>query len=337
MLCVVTDEVGDDENRLEEAIRLVRQHAIAVHAIGVSAPFGRLVAESQRLADSAGKADKNAPLLVRQGPESRQVELINLAFPNSPVGGNDLDQLDSGFGPFSLTWLCRESGGTMFACNDYGVGAGSRMIRSGWLGASQNKPVWDPKVIRKYAPDYVSEAEYQQILANKACAALVEASKQSRIEVLNSYQTNFPKSDEASFKRLLDGAQREAATFEPKILAFCDVLQRGEADRPKVTRPRWQAGYDLAMGRALAARVRAEGYNNMLAKLKGSSTFAKPDSTAWLLQPHESKSASSVLEKMLNQSLAYLNRVVKDHPGTPWALMAERELQTKLGWEWTEN
>ena len=337
ILALVTDETGDDENRLEEALALVRQHAIAVHVIGVSAPFGRQVSAHQRLAESGGKSDKDAPLLVQQGPESRQSELIDLAFPNSPVGGNDLDQLDSGFGPFSLTWLCQESGGTYFTCSDFGVGAGSRMIRAGWMGASQNKPIWDPKVIRKYAPDYVTEADYRQILTNKACAALVEAARQPRIEVLNSFQTSFPKSDEASFKRLLDGAQREAAKFEPKVMAFCEILQRGEADRGKLTRPRWQAGFDLALGRALAARVRAEGYNSMLAKLKSSSTFTKQGSTTWTLQPHETKSATSVLEKMLNQSLASLNGVVKQHPGTPWALMAERELQTKLGWEWTEN
>jgi hypothetical protein len=83
--------------------------------------------------------------------------------------------------------------------------------------------------------------------------------------------------------------------------------------------------------------VRAEGYNAMVAKLKSSSTFTKQGSTTWTLEQHESKSASSVLEKMLNQSQMYLNRVVKDHPGTPWALMAERELETRLGWEWTEN
>ena len=46
------------------------------------------------------------------------------------------------------------------------------------------------------------------------------------------------------------------------------MLQQGEADREKETVMRWQAGYDLAMGRTLAAKVRTEGYNAMLAAAK---------------------------------------------------------------------
>jgi hypothetical protein len=33
----------------------------------------------------------------------------------------------------------------------------------------------------------------------------------------------------------------------------------------------------------------------------------------------------------------YLNRVIKDHPGTPWALLAQRELKDPLGWKWEDR
>lgn len=33
----------------------------------------------------------------------------------------------------------------------------------------------------------------------------------------------------------------------------------------------------------------------------------------------------------------YLQRVVDDHPGTPWAMLAERELAVPLGWKWRES
>jgi hypothetical protein len=42
-------------------------------------------------------------------------------------------------------------------------------------------------------------------------------------------------------------------------------------------------------------------------------------------------------EKLLEQARMYLTRVKNDHPGTPWAVLAERELETKLGWEWVER
>jgi hypothetical protein len=337
MLVVVSDETGDDVQRADEAIALVRQHAIPVHVIGVPAPFGRLVGDYQRLSEGPPTTDRNAPSQVRQGPESYFIERIDLAFPSAGFT-SESDLLDSGFGPFALSRLCLEAGGTYFACRDFGLTAGSRRIRSTWGGRTRAGYEFDPRIMRRYAPDYVSEAEYRQILAgNKACMALHEASKLPHMEVLVSPTTDFPKRDEASFKRALDAAQRDAARFEPKLLRLYEILKSGEADRTRLTSPRWQAGYDLAMGRALAARVRTEGYNAMLAKIKAGGNFTQPGSTAWVLQESDSIGAGSTYEKMLEQARMYLTRVAKDHSGTPWAVLAERELETKLGWEWIER
>jgi len=63
----------------------------------------------------------------------------------------------------------------------------------------------------------------------------------------------------------LSEAQQAAALLEPRINALYQILQHGEADRDKETVMRWQAGYDLAMGRTLAIKVRTETYNAMLA------------------------------------------------------------------------
>jgi hypothetical protein len=337
MLVVVSDEAGDDANRVDEAVALVRQHAIPVHVIGVPAPFGQQVGPAQRLAEGPATADKNAPSLVRQGPESCSVERIDVAFPGEGFM-SESEAMDSGFGPFALSRLCLESGGSYFACHDFGVTGGSRWIRSTWGGRTVARHVFDPLKMRRYAPDYVSDADYRQILAgNKACMALHEASKLPHLEVLVSPTTDFPKRDEASFKRLLDAAQRDAAKFEPKLLRLYEALKAGEADRAKLTSPRWQAGYDLAMGRMLAARVRTEGYNAMLAKIKTGGSFTQPGSTAWVLQESDTIGAGSMYEKLLEQARMYLTRVKNDHPGTPWAVLAERELETKLGWEWVER
>jgi hypothetical protein len=325
LFVVVSDEAGDDESELDQTVSLVKQQGIAVHTIGVSAPFGITVAEAQKGLEGSAN--------VRQGPESRYAEMIKLA----SLGGVTVE-LDSGFGPFALSRLCNESGGHYLACQDYGVAAGSRYLSVSWGGKVSSKPVFDPAVLRKYAPDYVSEQEYQQILAaNKACQALHDAAKLPFAEVLVNASTTFPKQDEASFKRSLDTAQRDAAKFEQRLIDLHDVLKKGESDRPKLTRPRWQAGYDLAMGRALAARVRTEGYNTMLAKIKSGGNFTKPGADTWVLQESDTIGAGSTFEKMLTQSRDYLSRVVKEHPGTPWAYLAERELAVKAGWQWTEQ
>jgi hypothetical protein len=40
---------------------------------------------------------------------------------------------------------------------------------------------------------------------------------------------------------------------------------------------------------------------------------------------------------MHKQALEYLNRVIDEHPDTPWALMAQVELSEPLGWQWVEG
>ena len=121
-------------------------------------------------------------------------------------------------------------------------------------------------------------------------------------------------------------------------LAECvGLLKNGESDRAGLTRPRWQAGYDLAMGRALAARARVEGYNAMLAALKRGRKFESPTSSRWVLIPDDNIQAGSSYQRLVDNARTYLERVTTEHAGTPWARIAEKELETKLGWKWTEQ
>ncbi|MEM8913988.1 MAG: VWA domain-containing protein, partial [Planctomycetota bacterium] len=33
----------------------------------------------------------------------------------------------------------------------------------------------------------------------------------------------------------------------------------------------------------------------------------------------------------------FLSGVIEAHPGTPWALLAKKELDVPIGWKWTET
>ncbi len=273
---------------------------------------------------------------VRQGPESVMPERIKLAF--SAGKNKELDELDSGFGPFALTRLCYETGGIYFSVHPNKTASARAVGRNSTPEmASRLQYFFDPAVMRQYRPDYLTLAEYQQrLMQNKARAALVEAARMSWVEPMKDPQMRFPKQNEGALKGLLDEAQKSAAKLEPKINAMYAVLQMGEKDRAKLTEPRWQAGYDLAMGRVLAVKVRTETYNQMLAEMKGGRRFEKKDSDTWELKPADHTVGSS-LEKLSGEAKEYLQRVVKEHPGTPWALLAQKELATPLGWDWTES
>jgi hypothetical protein len=153
---------------------------------------------------------------------------------------------------------------------------------------------------------------------------------------MQDVRLRFPKRDEAELAQSLSLAQRSAALVQPKIDAICQVLLAGEEDRPGLKEPRWKAGYDLALGRALAVKVRTDGYNVMLAALKQGMPFKKEKNNTWILRPDDHFS-SSALEKLADKARKYLNGVVSDHAGTPWAMEAKRELETPLGWRWEEG
>ncbi|MCO6454514.1 MAG: VWA domain-containing protein [Pirellulaceae bacterium] len=335
MLVVFTDEVGDDTQGLEHTIGICRRYAMPVYVVGVPAPFGQ--ADTMvKWVDPNPEFDQSPQWgQVKQGPESFLPERLKLSFSGGP---EDRDPIDSGFGPFALTRLCIETGGIYFAVhpNRNVNRAVNRQETAAY--SAHLKHFFDPQVMRKYRPDYVSADEYQRRAgANKARAALLTAAQMSHVSPMDSPQLRFVKRDEAQLSNDLSEAQKAAAKLEPKVLALYETLKLGETDRETESSLRWQAGYDLAMGRVLAVRVRTEAYNAMLAKAKRGMKFEDDKNNTWVLKPDDEISVGSQMAKMAERASMYLNRVVEQHPGTPWAMLAERELQEPLGWKWAEE
>ncbi len=206
------------------------------------------------------------------------------------------------------------------------------------VSAAQLDYFFDPQAMLSYRPEYGTIKEYQKLLAsNKARAALTRAAQMSWVTPMQRPQLFFPKVSDAELANRLSQAQRDAAILEPKVNELYETLKQGEKDRPKLTKPRWQAGYDLSMGRVLALKVRTESYNAMLAKAKTGMAFKDAKNDTWTLAPANEISVGSTLEKQAAEAKQYLERVVKEHPGTPWAQMAQADLNQPMGWKWQEG
>lgn len=332
MLVVVSDEVGDDQSTLERTVRVCRRNAMPVYVVGVPAVFGR----SETLlkwVDPDRRYDQSARWgRVNQGPESLHPERVHL-----PFSGAENEAIDSGFGPFALTRLCYQTGGIYFAIHPNRNT--KRRVRRGEIDAFSSHLAYffDPQRMRPYRPDYVSVTEYlRRVKANPARAALIKASEMTN-QRMESPATHFVKRDEAQFASELTEAQKTAAKLEPKLSALYRTLKQGEDGRDREESPRWQAAFDLAMGQTLAVSVRTRAYNEMLALAKRGLNPEKDQNNTWTLLPDADLSTSSRLEKDAERARDYLQQVVRDHEGTPWAMLAQRELAVPLGWRWRES
>lgn len=334
MLIVFTDESGDDVHRLDDTVDLCRKLGMPVYVVGRPAPFGRKSAYVKWIDPDPNFDQRPQWVPVSLGPESLMPERLRLRFLGE---GNNEPLLDSGYGPYALTRLCAETGGIYFSSHpNRQVGRNVSRRQTSNL-AAHISTFFDPRVMRRYQPDYLTVEEYQrQLRTKRARGALVAAAQLSWSSQLEDIRRRFPKRDESQLASSLSIAQRDAAARKPQLDRLYQTLQAGEAGRDELEKPRWQVGYDLAMGRALAAKIRNDGYNAMLAKAKQGMEFTEEDKNTWVLST-DTEFANSSLERLAEKAEFYLQRVLEDHADTPWAKLAERELSNPLGWRWEEG
>jgi len=335
MVVVFTDEVGNDEQLADETAEYCRRMGIRVYVVGVPAPFGRRQVEIKFVEFDQKYADGEVRWpVVDQGPETLYPELIKVASKSAAD-----EPIDSGFGPFSLSKLCASTGGIYFTVHGSRGSKGRVKDAETAPMASRLRHFFDSDAMRQYRPDYLSKANLdKELAANKAKKALVEAAGKSELQPVSAVQTEFPKRDDAQLSASFSEAQKEVARLQPAIDAIHRSLAAGAGDREKIREKRWQAGFDLAMGRVLAAKVRADAYNEVLGQAKSGLVFKHPDSDTWELAPSDELGAiSSRMEKLAGEARTYLERVVADHPGTPWAYIASEELKVPLGYAWREK
>ena len=333
MIIAFTDEVGDDQQYADQVAAFCRTQAMRVYVVGVPAPFGMREVRI-KFKEFDPKYDNDVQwAAVEQGPESLYPEMVRVR------SGREADEpIDSGFGPFSLSKLCAETGGIYFCVHANRNAAGRVADREVADMASGLRYFFDSEVMRAYRPDYQSAAKIDQLLAgNRAMKALVEAARSSEVAPMVSPLLEFPRRDDGALAQLLGDAQKKAAVLQPKIDALYGLLAAGLSDRDKVEEKRWQAGYDLALGRVLALKIRTDAYNIMLAQAKAGMKFKDPKNDTWRLEVDDDISAvGSQTEKLALQARMLLKRVVDEHPGTPWAHYAAAELRQPLGYRWEE-
>jgi len=320
LLIVVTDETGDDFERLELAILACKRYGARAYVIGPAAVFGRRQAFVPYVAP---EDHKTYQLPVDLGPESFALELPALPFWFSP---SQYEFLSSGMGPYGLSRLVHETGGVYFL---------TEMTTSAVFA-----PVgaFDQQFLKAFEPDYRfgTPQEYiNDVNRHRLRQAVMRAAELSEKYKPKATPMLELRVTPQNYLQQLTDAQKSAAetsyAVDNLLAAFVGDL---EPEYEKEASLRWRANYDLARGRLLALRVRAQEYNLACAQLKQLGT---PDvankSNHWFFRPSKQFVGGAATRKVAAEAARLLKRVLDEAPNTPWEKLAERELSVPFGIE----
>jgi hypothetical protein len=332
MIVVFTDEIGDDINLLDKTVVEARRKGTRIYVVGPPAPFG-LSSIEFKYVDPDPKFDQNERWVeINQGPET--LFKMTLDLHSLPI---DESGLDSGFGPYALSKICVDTGGIYFAVhpnrNENQVSKKEISPLSSYISV-----FFDNAVMKKYSPDYRSILlQTKENQTHKIKTALLNACK-IPIQINNNQKTNFTAYTEGEFVEQLNEAQKYSAKIEPQIDRIYSILKEVESQSKSLDEKRWLASYNLAMGRILATKCRIELYNAMLAEAKTGLQKNDPKNNLWNLEfDAEFTTKSSQLQKSYATAIKYLQSIVSDFPDTPWALVAQNELDTPMGYKWIDS
>jgi hypothetical protein len=231
--------------------------------------------------------------------------------------------MSSGFGPWGLSRTSRETGGIFFIMQE---GAG-----------------YDPRTLRAYQPEYEPRKEYDKLLhSNPLRRAVVTAAEMTSKgpQQIPRIPLEFP-GDEGALNNAMGQGQAVMAKLQYFVEEPLKLLLAAEKDRTQESSRRWRVEYDLILGRLLATKVRTYTYNGMCAQMKKKPRkFERSDSNFWALRPSSEvpsdTPAGPKLHEAAEKARQLLSRVIEENPQTPWAELAQRELETDLGFRWVE-
>ncbi len=346
VLIVVTDESPSDPERLEEAVARTKRFGSPVYILGREAMFGTRTAYIH-WTDPEYHEDHRVEL--SRGPETAFPECLQF-------DGTGLRErsFPCGFGPYDQMRLARESGGIFFIMPS----TNERLV-----GFEKTPPPhFGPFAMKEYQPQLVSREQYVGLRARSAFRSAVW----SVVSRLDPRAEPALKLNTWRFPMNPDAFARQAKTQFARALHILDLLNQSLAVLEKV-RPlrdeeplrRWRANYDLVRAQCLAYRILVFQYGLALDRHAANRPQPQdPKSNVWrvvrsknLIRPderqferirrfyHVREIRAEYLERLdreLQAAREALQFVIQEHPNTPWAYQAERELRRGYGFELKE-
>jgi hypothetical protein len=324
LIVLVTDESGDDGSDVEEARQAVKKYQVPLYVIGRQSLFGYPYAH-HRYVDPVTK-DVYHPL-IRRGPETADVELYQWD------GLYDRwDEQPSGFAPYELARLTKDSGGIYFV-----------LPSEEFMRVRQREQAYSITRLKEYLPEYDNRLTYVEKRNSSPMRQLLHAIVEEGKHFL--YRRDFPIEP----PKMVQAALEEGEKATVKLNALLEIQKRLEAHakvREREPEKRWQAHFDLMLAQTVAFQVKAYEYRALMASIANAPPAPKGQPRAdlvitWVVN-HSKKPLAPLNQtaKKYAEAERLLKEVIIRHPKTPWADLAQdtidRGFSVQLD-EWHHN
>ena len=324
MIVLVTDESGDDGGYVEEARQAAVSKGAQIFIIGRQSLFG--YRDARLLYVDPITKDQYWPTIHR-GPETADVEMLQWD------GLHDRwDEQPSGFAPYELARLVKETGGVYFLLPS----EESMRVR-------QREKAYSIKDLKEYVPSYESRPLYNE----KRARSDLRRTMAEAIAVTRGFPFR------RHFSVIPEAMLQQANEEYPKVTERLQILFEIEArlralkkNRDRETERRWQAHYDLMLAQILVYQIKAYEYRACLKEMGANppqpSRMPGPDRIVeWVLDhSKEPKAPKAETEKKYDEAKKLIEGVIAAHPNTPWADLARDELNRGFSVrrnEWQHN
>jgi hypothetical protein len=145
-----------------------------------------------------------------------------------------------------------------------------------------------------------------------------------------------PGGDETRFKGEVKKDQMEVAQVILDLKEELEALQAAGKKHRKKESKRWQANYDYVLARLEAQIAYLDEYDALLGQMRKELPPRDPKQhNGWRLASlRELPRSDSDAKKLAGEANKLLDKIGKDYPNTPWAVLAKRDKYSALGLEW---
>ncbi len=311
LIVLVTDESGDDGAYVEEARQAAVSRSVPIYVIGRQALFGTA---HLTLAYTDPVTKDVYWVGIQRGPETADVEALQYDGIHPRW-----DELPSGFAPYELARLAKDTGGIYFLLPT------EETLRV----RNRREKAYSMSTLKEYVPDYESRGAYlERRTKSEFRRTLFDIITETRKYPFRHSYPVFP--DE-----LLPTIAEDLPIVSERLnnlIAIEGRLRSLEKMRNQEPEKRWRAAYDLMLAQVLVYQIKAYEYRANLLEMQAKPP--KPDKLPtpelyvnwWLDHSHKDKAPKEKTEKVYAEAMRLCKLVIERHPDTPWADLAQDEI-----------